>query len=72
MAGKFCAKTRGQAAPATYLAIRPQFLQRRVTWDMGGGGDCPGSLSMDPEHDGQLNGVPWRSLLMSEIAWAGL
>ena len=54
----------GYAAPATYLAVRPQFLQRSVTCDAGGGGAWSGSRSIVPEQDGQLGGVPWRSLLM--------
>jgi hypothetical protein len=44
-----------------YLAKRPQFVQRSVTWQRGGGGVSSGSRSIDPEHDGQDNGVPLRS-----------
>ena len=54
----------GQAAPAMYRANRPQLVQRSVTCERGGGGISPGSRSMGPEQDGQLNGEPVRSLAM--------
>jgi hypothetical protein len=53
-----------QAAPAMYRAKRPQLVQRSVTCERGGGGISPGSRSMGPEQDGQLNGEPVRSLEM--------
>jgi hypothetical protein len=52
------------AAPAMYRANLPQLRQRRVTWERGGGGVCVGSRSIGPEHDGQLSGLPLRSLEM--------
>lgn len=64
--------TSSQAAPAMYRAKRPQLVHRNVTCDRGGGGECEGSRSMGPEHDGQLNGFPLRSLAMRCSAWAGL
>ena len=33
-----------------------------MTCARGGGGVCSGVRSMDPEHDGQLSGEPFRSL----------
>jgi len=47
-----------------YFAVLPQLLQRSVTWDIGAGGYFAGSRSMDPEHEGQLSGMPDRSLLI--------
>ena len=55
-----------------YRANRPQLRQRSVTWERGGGGVCVGSRSIGPEHDGQLNGRPLRSLEMRCRACAGL
>jgi hypothetical protein len=52
------------AALAMYFAVRPQLRQRRVTCDIGAGGYCAGSRSIDPEQDGQLSGTPERSLLI--------
>src|SRR5262245_7056796 len=37
------------AAPAMYLANRPQVVQRSVTWQRGGGGLSWGSRSIEPE-----------------------
>jgi len=55
-------RTEPYAAPAMYRANRPQLRQRSVTCDRGGGGECVGSRSIGPEHDGQLRGRPLRSL----------
>jgi hypothetical protein len=55
-----------------YRANLPQFRQRSVTCDRGGGGVCVGSLSIGPEHDGQLSGLPLLSLEMRCRACAGL
>ena len=55
-----------------YLANRPQFVHRSVTWHRGGGGVSNGSRSIDPEHDGQDNGVPLRSFAIRFRACAGL
>ena len=55
-----------------YLAIRPQLEQRSVTWVRGGGGETFGSRTIFPEQDGQLSGLPLRSLEMSWSAWDGL
>jgi hypothetical protein len=52
------------AAPAMYLAKRPQLVQRNVMCALGGGGSWEGSRSIEPEHDGQLSGVPVRSFVM--------
>ena len=52
------------AALAMYFAVRPQLRHRRVTCDMGAGGYCAGSRSIDPEHEGQLSGTPDRSQLI--------
>ena len=52
--------------------MRPQFVQRSVTWDRGGGGWSPGVRWMLPEHDGQLSGDPFRSLAIRCNACAGL
>jgi hypothetical protein len=52
------------AAPAMYFANRPQFVQRSVTWQRGGGGLSFGSRSIEPEQDGQDSGVPLRSFAM--------
>ena len=60
------------AAPAMYRATRPQFAQRSVTCDRGGGGVISGSRLIFPEHEGQLRGAPFRSLAMSCSACAGL
>lgn len=73
--GKFCASIcsvrtgpgisyAAPAALATYRAVLPQVRQRRVTCDIGAGGNCPGSRSMVPEQDGQLSAAPERSRLM--------
>lgn len=53
------------AAPATYLAIRPQPVHVSVTWERGAGGKLVGSRSIGPEQDGQLSGEPVLSLLIS-------
>src|SRR5437868_10887516 len=55
-----------------YLAKRPQLVQRNVTCARGSGGIWEGSRSMGPEQDGQLSGVPVRSLVMRWSACAGL
>ena len=55
-----------------YLAKRPQLVQRNVTCARGSGGIWEGSRSMGPEQDGQLSGVPARSLVMRWSACAGL
>jgi hypothetical protein len=47
-----------------YRANRPQFVQRNVMWARGGGGSWEGSRSIEPEQDGQLSGVPVRSLVI--------
>src|SRR5688500_11227101 len=60
------------AAPAMYRAMRPQAVQRRVTWQRGGGGESSGLRSMEPEQLGQLSGEPLRSLAMRCNACAGL
>ena len=66
------ASVAGQAAPAMYLANRPQLVQRNVTCARGSGGIWEGSRSMGPEQDGHLSGVPARSLVMRWSACAGL
>jgi hypothetical protein len=55
-----------------YRANLPQLRQRSVTCDRGGGGVCVGSRSMGPEQEGQLSGLPLRSLEMRCSACAGL
>jgi hypothetical protein len=60
------------AAPAMYLAMRPQPAQRSVTCERGGGGTSFGVRSIEPEHDGHLSGVPVRSLAIRFSACAGL
>jgi hypothetical protein len=55
-----------------YRATRPHWAHCNVTWQRGGGGIFDGSRVIAPEHDGQLNGEPVRSLAMSCSAWAGL
>jgi hypothetical protein len=61
-----------QAAPAMYRATRPHVRHLSVTWDRGGGGNCPGLRSIGPEHDGQLSGEPVRSFAIRFNACAGL
>jgi hypothetical protein len=55
-----------------YRATRPHCVQRSVTCECGAGGVIEGSLSMSPEHDGQLRGDPVRSLAIKCSACAGL
>jgi len=55
-----------------YRAIRPHVLQRSVTCERGGGGNCRGVRSIGPEHDGQLSGEPVRSFAIRFRACAGL
>jgi hypothetical protein len=47
-----------------YRAKRPQLVHRNVMWALGGGGNWEGSRSIEPEQDGQLSGVPVRSLVI--------
>jgi len=48
-----------------YRAMRPQFAQRSVTCERGGGGVESGSRTISPEQDGQLRAIPLRSCEMS-------
>ena len=60
------------AAPAIYLANRPHLPHLSVTCEFGAGGAVFGSRSIGPEHEGQLNGAPARSLAIRFNACAGL
>ena len=66
------AGARRQAAPAMYRAIRQHSLHRSVTCDRGAGGNRFGVRSIVPEHEGQLSGLPLRSLAIRCSACAGL
>ena len=55
-----------------YRAKRPQLWQVSVTCERGGGGIRVGDRSIEPEQEGQLRGVPFRSLAMRCRACAGL